>query len=211
MGERIKTYKGKELQEWIRKEELSWENFKRDNSPPQKNNIQLEPQFVVFDNSKLQRFLLDTNYQIMYGMDLFDSNGRDLTIGQEFLKDAMKMRYLFSRTLCCFWFGGFYIFLNFLAFLKSKCFIAESKQRSVDWVPAFWLQHLVFRHRPGPDTSSMIRIWMPDHADLCSCGQCAKGQPWEAGEADCHPAQALQPDRHSQRRSTPHPSLILKS
>ncbi|MBW0515900.1 hypothetical protein O181_055615 [Austropuccinia psidii MF-1] len=49
--------------------------------PHRKGNIGLNPQFVVLDDSHIQGFLLGTNYQRMYGIDIYNSRNRHITIG----------------------------------------------------------------------------------------------------------------------------------
>ncbi|MBW0484086.1 hypothetical protein O181_023801 [Austropuccinia psidii MF-1] len=49
--------------------------------PHRKGNIRLEPEFVVLDDAHIQEFLLGTDYQRMYGIDIFSSKHRNITIG----------------------------------------------------------------------------------------------------------------------------------
>ncbi|MBW0568697.1 hypothetical protein O181_108412 [Austropuccinia psidii MF-1] len=49
--------------------------------PHRKGNIRLNPEFVVFDDSHIQGFLLWTHYQRMYGIDIYNSKNRHITIG----------------------------------------------------------------------------------------------------------------------------------
>ncbi|MBW0531911.1 hypothetical protein O181_071626 [Austropuccinia psidii MF-1] len=46
-----------------------------------KGNIRLKPEFVVLDNAHIQGFLLGTAYQRMYGIDIYNSKNRKITIG----------------------------------------------------------------------------------------------------------------------------------
>ncbi|MBW0494684.1 hypothetical protein O181_034399 [Austropuccinia psidii MF-1] len=46
-----------------------------------KGNIRLNPEFVVLDYSYIQVFLLGTDYQRMYGIDICNSKNRHITIG----------------------------------------------------------------------------------------------------------------------------------
>ncbi|MBW0474604.1 hypothetical protein O181_014319 [Austropuccinia psidii MF-1] len=48
--------------------------------PHRKGNIRLNPEFVVLDDSHIQGFLLGTDYQRMYGIDICNSNNRHITI-----------------------------------------------------------------------------------------------------------------------------------
>ncbi|MBW0466441.1 hypothetical protein O181_006156 [Austropuccinia psidii MF-1] len=49
--------------------------------PHRKGNIRLNPEFVVLDDGHIQGFLLGTDYQRMYGIDIYNSKNRHLTIG----------------------------------------------------------------------------------------------------------------------------------
>ncbi|MBW0507308.1 hypothetical protein O181_047023 [Austropuccinia psidii MF-1] len=49
--------------------------------PHRKGNIRLKPEFVVLDDSHIQGFLLGTDYQRMYGIDIYNSTNRYITIG----------------------------------------------------------------------------------------------------------------------------------
>ncbi|MBW0468836.1 hypothetical protein O181_008551 [Austropuccinia psidii MF-1] len=49
--------------------------------PHKKGNIRLNPQFVVLDDDHIQGFLLGTDYQRMYGIDIYNSKNRHITIG----------------------------------------------------------------------------------------------------------------------------------
>ncbi|MBW0465847.1 hypothetical protein O181_005562 [Austropuccinia psidii MF-1] len=49
--------------------------------PHRKGNIRLNPQFVVLEDAHIQGFLLGTDYQRMYGLDIYNSNNRHITIG----------------------------------------------------------------------------------------------------------------------------------
>ncbi|MBW0537548.1 hypothetical protein O181_077263, partial [Austropuccinia psidii MF-1] len=46
-----------------------------------KGNIRLKPEFVVLDNTHIQGFLLGTDYQRMYGIDIYNSKDRHITFG----------------------------------------------------------------------------------------------------------------------------------
>ncbi|MBW0524504.1 hypothetical protein O181_064219 [Austropuccinia psidii MF-1] len=48
--------------------------------PHRKGNIRLNPEFVVLDDSHIQGFLLRTDYQRMYGIDIYNSKNSHLTI-----------------------------------------------------------------------------------------------------------------------------------
>ncbi|MBW0495076.1 hypothetical protein O181_034791 [Austropuccinia psidii MF-1] len=49
--------------------------------PHRKGNIKLNPEFVVLDDAHIQGFLLGTYYQRMYGIDIYNSKNRHITIG----------------------------------------------------------------------------------------------------------------------------------
>ncbi|MBW0463627.1 hypothetical protein O181_003342 [Austropuccinia psidii MF-1] len=49
--------------------------------PHRKGNIRLNPEFVVLEVSHIQGILLGTDYQRMYGMDIYNSKNRQITIG----------------------------------------------------------------------------------------------------------------------------------
>ncbi|MBW0568208.1 hypothetical protein O181_107923 [Austropuccinia psidii MF-1] len=49
--------------------------------PYRKGNNRLNPEFVVLDDSHIQGFILGTDYQRMYGIDIYNSKSRSITIG----------------------------------------------------------------------------------------------------------------------------------
>ncbi|MBW0484334.1 hypothetical protein O181_024049 [Austropuccinia psidii MF-1] len=49
--------------------------------PHRKGNIRLNPEFVVLEDSHIQGFLLGTDYQRMYGTDIYNSKHRHIIIG----------------------------------------------------------------------------------------------------------------------------------
>ncbi|MBW0562953.1 hypothetical protein O181_102668 [Austropuccinia psidii MF-1] len=49
--------------------------------PHRKGNIRLNPEFVVLDDVHIQGLLLGTDYQRMYGIDIYNSKNRHITIG----------------------------------------------------------------------------------------------------------------------------------
>ncbi|MBW0484105.1 hypothetical protein O181_023820 [Austropuccinia psidii MF-1] len=49
--------------------------------PHRKGNIRLNPESVVLDDSHIQGFLLGTDYQRMYAIDIYNSKNRHITIG----------------------------------------------------------------------------------------------------------------------------------
>ncbi|MBW0514332.1 hypothetical protein O181_054047 [Austropuccinia psidii MF-1] len=50
-------------------------------TPHRKGNIELNPEFVVLDDSHIQGFFLGTDNQRMYGIDIYNSKNRHITIG----------------------------------------------------------------------------------------------------------------------------------
>ncbi|MBW0560792.1 hypothetical protein O181_100507 [Austropuccinia psidii MF-1] len=63
--------------------------------PHRKVNIRLKPVFFVLEDAHIQGFLLETYYQRMYGIDIYNSKNRKITIGtnkeKEFLLDIYQM------------------------------------------------------------------------------------------------------------------------
>ncbi|MBW0501885.1 hypothetical protein O181_041600 [Austropuccinia psidii MF-1] len=49
--------------------------------PNRNGNIKLNPEFIVLDNAHIQGFLLGTDYQRIYGIDIYNSKNRHITIG----------------------------------------------------------------------------------------------------------------------------------
>ncbi|MBW0520726.1 hypothetical protein O181_060441 [Austropuccinia psidii MF-1] len=49
--------------------------------PHRKGNIRLNPEFVVLDDAHIQGFLLGTDYQRIYGIDIYNSRNSHITIG----------------------------------------------------------------------------------------------------------------------------------
>ncbi|MBW0467545.1 hypothetical protein O181_007260 [Austropuccinia psidii MF-1] len=49
--------------------------------PHRKGNIRLNPELVVLEDAHIQGFLLRTDYQRMYGIDIYNSKNRHMTIG----------------------------------------------------------------------------------------------------------------------------------
>ncbi|MBW0494068.1 hypothetical protein O181_033783 [Austropuccinia psidii MF-1] len=63
--------------------------------PHRKDNIRVNPEFVVLDDAHIQGFLLRTDYQRMYGIDIYNSKNRHITIGnnkeKKFLLDTYQI------------------------------------------------------------------------------------------------------------------------
>ncbi|MBW0543440.1 hypothetical protein O181_083155 [Austropuccinia psidii MF-1] len=55
--------------------------IKEINVPHRKGNIRPNPEFVVANDSHIQGFLLGTDYQMIYGIDIYNSKNRHITIG----------------------------------------------------------------------------------------------------------------------------------
>ncbi|MBW0498027.1 hypothetical protein O181_037742 [Austropuccinia psidii MF-1] len=58
-----------------------WTIIKEIIIPQSKGNTRLNPQFVVVEDAHIQGFLLGTDYQRMYGIDIYNSKNRNITIG----------------------------------------------------------------------------------------------------------------------------------
>ncbi|MBW0481198.1 hypothetical protein O181_020913 [Austropuccinia psidii MF-1] len=56
-----------------------------------KGNIRVNPEFVVLDDAHIQGFFLATNYQMMYGIDIYNSKNEHITIGTTKEKNFFKM------------------------------------------------------------------------------------------------------------------------
>ncbi|MBW0572926.1 hypothetical protein O181_112641 [Austropuccinia psidii MF-1] len=55
--------------------------FKEIIIPHRKGDIRLNPEFVVLDDAHIHGFLLGSDYQRMYGIDIYTSRNRHITIG----------------------------------------------------------------------------------------------------------------------------------
>ncbi|MBW0559653.1 hypothetical protein O181_099368, partial [Austropuccinia psidii MF-1] len=49
--------------------------------PHRKGNISLNPEFGVLDYSHIKGFLMETDYERMYGIDIYNSKNWHITIG----------------------------------------------------------------------------------------------------------------------------------
>ncbi|MBW0570618.1 hypothetical protein O181_110333 [Austropuccinia psidii MF-1] len=49
--------------------------------PHRKGNIRLNPELLVLDYAHIQGFLMGTDYQRMYGIDIYNSKNRHITTG----------------------------------------------------------------------------------------------------------------------------------
>ncbi|MBW0503902.1 hypothetical protein O181_043617 [Austropuccinia psidii MF-1] len=63
--------------------------------PHRKGNIRLNPEFLVLDDAHIQGLLLGTDYQRMYGIDIYNSKNRHITIrtnkGKKFSLDIYQI------------------------------------------------------------------------------------------------------------------------
>ncbi|MBW0544243.1 hypothetical protein O181_083958 [Austropuccinia psidii MF-1] len=64
--------------------------------PHRKGNIRLNPEFVVLDDSYIQGLFLGTDYQRMYGIDIYNSKNRHITIDTNKEKKFSLDIYLIS-------------------------------------------------------------------------------------------------------------------
>ncbi|MBW0501404.1 hypothetical protein O181_041119 [Austropuccinia psidii MF-1] len=64
--------------------------------PHRKGNIRLNPELVVLDDSHIQGFLLGKDYQRMYGIDIYNSKDRHITIGTNKEKEVSLGIYQIS-------------------------------------------------------------------------------------------------------------------
>ncbi|MBW0544161.1 hypothetical protein O181_083876 [Austropuccinia psidii MF-1] len=71
----------KELQKCIREDDFIGTIIKEIIITHRKVNIRLKPEFVVLEDAHIQGSLLGTDYQRMYGIDIYNSKNRHITIG----------------------------------------------------------------------------------------------------------------------------------
>ncbi|MBW0550761.1 hypothetical protein O181_090476 [Austropuccinia psidii MF-1] len=64
--------------------------------PHRKCNIRLNPEFVVVDDAHIQVFLLGTDNQRIYGIDIYNSKNRHITIGTNKEKKLSLDKYQIS-------------------------------------------------------------------------------------------------------------------
>ncbi|MBW0500184.1 hypothetical protein O181_039899 [Austropuccinia psidii MF-1] len=68
--------------------------------PHRKGNIRLNPEFVVLNDSNIQGFLLGTDYQRMYGIDIYNSKNRHITVGtNKEKKFSLDIYQVFAQVL----------------------------------------------------------------------------------------------------------------
>ncbi|MBW0469721.1 hypothetical protein O181_009436 [Austropuccinia psidii MF-1] len=69
--------------------------IKEINIPYRKGDIRLNPEFVVLNDSHIQGFLMQTDYQRIYGIDIYNSKNRHIIIGtnkeNKFLLDIYQI------------------------------------------------------------------------------------------------------------------------
>ncbi|MBW0530656.1 hypothetical protein O181_070371 [Austropuccinia psidii MF-1] len=64
--------------------------------PHRKANIRLNPEFVVLEDAHIQGFSLGTDYQRMYGIDIYNSKTRHINIGTNKEKNILLDIYQIS-------------------------------------------------------------------------------------------------------------------
>ncbi|MBW0472650.1 hypothetical protein O181_012365 [Austropuccinia psidii MF-1] len=64
--------------------------------PHRKGNIKINLEFIVFDDAHIQGFLLGTDYQRMYGIDIYKSKNGKITIGTNKEKKCSRDIYKIS-------------------------------------------------------------------------------------------------------------------
>ncbi|MBW0480456.1 hypothetical protein O181_020171 [Austropuccinia psidii MF-1] len=68
--------------------------------PHRKVNTRLNPEFVVLEDAHIQEFLLGTDYQRMYGIDIYNNKNRHITIeGQFSAKLTLKQKLSLLKIL----------------------------------------------------------------------------------------------------------------
>ncbi|MBW0481990.1 hypothetical protein O181_021705 [Austropuccinia psidii MF-1] len=68
--------------------------------PHRKGNIRLNPEFVVLVDAHIQGILLGTDYQRMYGIVIYNSKNRNITIGTNKGKEFLLAIYQISSHNC---------------------------------------------------------------------------------------------------------------
>ncbi|MBW0518596.1 hypothetical protein O181_058311 [Austropuccinia psidii MF-1] len=81
LGETALSNQGKELKKGIREDDIHWTIIKEIIIPYRKGNNRLNPEFVELEDTHIKGFLLGTDYQKMYGIDIYNSKNRHITIG----------------------------------------------------------------------------------------------------------------------------------
>ncbi|MBW0519556.1 hypothetical protein O181_059271 [Austropuccinia psidii MF-1] len=81
LGKTTLANQGKELQNFIREDDIHWKIIKDIIIPHRKGNIRPNPEFFVLEDAHIQGVLLGTDYQRMYGIDIYNSKNRHITIG----------------------------------------------------------------------------------------------------------------------------------
>ncbi|MBW0464544.1 hypothetical protein O181_004259 [Austropuccinia psidii MF-1] len=64
--------------------------------PHRKGNIRLNPEFVVLEDGHIQGFLLGTDYQRMYGIDIYNSKSRHISIATN--KEGKKLLDIYQMS-----------------------------------------------------------------------------------------------------------------
>ncbi|MBW0503322.1 hypothetical protein O181_043037 [Austropuccinia psidii MF-1] len=66
--------------------------------PHRQGNIRLNPELLVLDDAHIQWFLLGTDYQRMYGIDIYNSKNRHISIGNNKEKKfSLDIYQMFSQ------------------------------------------------------------------------------------------------------------------
>ncbi|MBW0497653.1 hypothetical protein O181_037368 [Austropuccinia psidii MF-1] len=81
--------------------------------PHRKGNIRLNLEFVVLDDAHIQGFLLGTDYERIYGIDIYNSKNRNITIGT----NKEKKLYL--------------IFTKYLPMIHCRSYLMNSERASL--------------------------------------------------------------------------------
>ncbi|MBW0502128.1 hypothetical protein O181_041843 [Austropuccinia psidii MF-1] len=64
--------------------------------PHRKDDIRLNPEFVVLEDAHIQWILLGTDYQRIYGIDIYNNKNRNITIGTNKKKKFLLEIYQIS-------------------------------------------------------------------------------------------------------------------
>ncbi|MBW0578010.1 hypothetical protein O181_117725, partial [Austropuccinia psidii MF-1] len=81
LGKPALAHQGKHLQECIGEVTSIGTIIKEIIIPHRKGNIRLNPEFVVLYDAHIQGLLLGTDYQRIYGIDIYNSKNRHINIG----------------------------------------------------------------------------------------------------------------------------------
>ncbi|MBW0468267.1 hypothetical protein O181_007982 [Austropuccinia psidii MF-1] len=73
-----------------------WTIIKEIIIPHKKDNIRLNQEFVVLEDAHIQGFLLGTEYQRIYGIDIYNGKNKHITIGKHKEKKLLLDIYQIS-------------------------------------------------------------------------------------------------------------------